>query len=69
MIQGTPLNAGENQITLSTVEKASETTGYKIGIDAYQVLNASPYVKRYMILGPFPKTDVQTINQLLRPEG
>ena len=64
-----PLKAGENQITLSVVGKASEATGYKIGIDAYQVLNASPYVRRYMILGPFPKTDVGTINQLLPTDG
>ena len=63
------LNAGENQITLSTVGKASEATGSKIGIDSYQVLNASPYVKRYMILGPFPKTDVNTIDNLLRAQG
>ena len=64
-----PLNAGENQIVLSTVGKASEATGYKIGVDSYQVLHASPYVKRYMILGPFPKTDTDTIDELLRPEG
>ena len=64
-----PLNAGENQITLSIVGKASEATGYKIGIDAYQVLHASPYVKHYMILGPFPKTDVATIGELLQVEG
>ena len=64
-----PLNAGENQITLSIVGKASEATGYKIGIDAYQVLHASPYVKHYMILGPFPKTDVATIGELLQAEG
>ena len=61
-----PLNAGENQITLSAVGKSSEATGYKIGVDSYQVLNASPYVKRYMVLGPFPKTDVSTVNELLR---
>ncbi len=64
-----PLNAGENQITLSTVEKASEATGYKIGVDSYQVLHASPFVKRYAVLGPFPKTDVSTIDELLRAEG
>ena len=64
-----PLNAGENQITLSTVGKSSEATGYKIGVDSYQVLNASPYVKRYMVLGPFPKTDVNTVDELLRTEG
>ena len=54
-----PLNAGENQIVLSTVGKASEATSAKIGVDSYQVLHASPFVKRYMILGPFPKTDVE----------
>ncbi len=64
-----PLNAGENQITFSVVGKASEATGYKIGIDAYQVSSASPYVKRYMILGPFPKTDVGTIKELLPADG
>ncbi|RKU19977.1 hypothetical protein C6503_06840 [Candidatus Poribacteria bacterium] len=64
-----PLNAGENQITLSIVGKASEATGSKIGVDSYQVLHASPFVKRYMILGPFPKTDVGTIDELLRVEG
>ena len=64
-----PLNAGENQITLSAVGKSSEAAGYKIGIDSYQVLHASPYVRRYMVLGPFPKTDISTVNELLRPEG
>ena len=62
-----PLSAGENQITLRIVGKtASEATGSKIGVDSYQVLNASPYVKRYMILGPFPKTDIDTIDELLQ---
>ena len=64
-----PLNAGENQITLSAIGKASEATGYKIGVDSYQVLHASPYVKRYMVLGPFPNTDVSTIDELLGAEG
>ncbi len=64
-----PLNAGENQMMLSIVGKASEATGSKIGIDSFQVLHASPFVKHYMILGPFPKTDVNTINELLRSEG
>lgn len=64
-----PLNAGENQIALRTVGKASEATGSKIGIDSYQVLHASPFVKRYMILGPFPKTDVDTISELSHAEG
>ena len=63
-----PLNAGENQIMLSIVGKASEATGSKIGIDSFQVLHASPFVKRYMVLGPFPKTDVGTIDELLRSE-
>ena len=64
-----PLNAGENQIMLSTIGKASEAIGSKIGIDFYQVLHASPYVKRYMILGPFPKTDANTINERLRAKN
>ena len=64
-----PLNAGINQITLSIVGKTAEATGYKIGIDSYQVLHASRFVERYMVLGPFPKTDVMTINKLLSPEG
>ena len=61
-----PLNVGENRIVLNIVGKASEATGYKIGVDSYQVLHASPYVKRYAVLGPFPKTDVDTIDQLLQ---
>lgn len=61
-----PLKAGENQIMFSIVGKESEATGYKIGVDSYQVLHASPYVRRYAVLGPFPKTDVATIDQLLQ---
>ena len=61
-----PLDAGENRITFSIVGKASEATGYKIGIDSYQMLNASPYVERYAVLGPFPKTDVATLDELLQ---
>ena len=53
----TPLNAGTNQIVFNIVGKAAEATGYKIGIDSYQVLHASPLVKHYMVLGPFSKTD------------
>ncbi|MXV72978.1 hypothetical protein F4Z99_01725 [Candidatus Poribacteria bacterium] len=64
-----PLNAGENQIMLSIVGKAPEATDHKIGVDSYQVLHASPFVKRYRVLGPFPKTDIDTIDELLRPEG
>ena len=63
-----PLNAGTNQIMFRVVGKAAEATGYKIGIDSYQVLHASPFVERYMILGPFPK-DIETINKLLSPES
>lgn len=62
-----PLNAGTNQIVFSIVGKAVEATGYKIGIDSYQVLHASPLVKHYMILGPFPRTDVETIDKTLTP--
>ena len=61
-----PLNAGENQITFSVVGKGSEATGYKISVDSYQVLHASPFVDRYVVLGPFPKTDVDTIDELLQ---
>ena len=60
-----PLNAGENQLVLGIVGKASEATGYKIGVDSYQVLHASPFVKRYAVLGPFPETDVVTVDELL----
>ena len=64
-----PLNARENQIMFNIVGKAAEATGYKIGIDSYQVLHASPYVKRYTVLGPFPKTDVDTIDKLLQSDS
>ena len=64
-----PLSAGENQIMLSIVGKAPEATGYKIGVDSYQVLNASPFVERYAVLGPFPKTDVTTVDELLQSGG
>ena len=63
-----PLKAGENRIVLSSVGKAAKATGSKVGIDAYQVLHASPFVKRYMVLGPFPKTDLNTIDELLHSE-
>ena len=64
-----PLSAGENQIVLSIVGKTAEATAYKVGIDSYQVLHASPFVKRYAVLGPFPKTDVDTVDELLRSES
>ena len=63
----TPLNAGTNDIAFEITGKAPEATGYKIGIDSYQVLHASPLVKHYMILGPFPRTDVETIDKTLTP--
>ena len=63
----TPLTAGMNHIEFGIVGKADGATGYKIGIDSYQVLHASPLVKHYMILGPFPKTDVETIDKTLMP--
>lgn len=52
-----PLNQGKNQITLKSTGKSALSTGYKVGVDSYQVLHASPFVKRYMILGPFSKAD------------
>lgn len=52
-----PLNQGENQIILKNVGKSTESAGYKIGVDSYQILHASPFVRKYMVLGPFPKTD------------
>ncbi len=55
-----PLNQGENQIILKNVGKSTESTGFKIGVDSFQVLHASPFVRKYMVLGPFPKTDTDT---------
>ena len=49
--------------------KAAEAAEYKIGVDSYQVLHASPFVDRYTVLGPFPKTDIDTIDEMLRAEG
>ena len=56
-----PLNQGDNRIILKSVGKSTESTGYKIGIDSYQILHASPFVQRYMVLGPFPKADANKI--------
>ena len=64
-----PLNAGTNKITLSIVGKGTEATGYKIGIDSYQVRHASPFVERYMVLGPFPKAEGETLDKPLPPES
>ncbi len=52
-----PLNQGKNPIVLRSVGKSNQAAGYKVGVDSYQVLHASPFVQRYMVLGPFPKTD------------
>ena len=42
---------------MKSIGKSALSTGYKVGVDSYQVLHASPFVKRYMILGPFSKTE------------
>ena len=62
------LNSGKNRITLKSVGKASEATGYKIGIDAFQLLHASPFVKRYKVLGPFPRKGLRTVDTPYPPE-
>ena len=64
-----PLNQGDNQIVLRSVGKSNEATGYKIGVDSYQVLHASPFVRRYMVLGPIPKTDANTIVSAISSEN
>lgn len=55
-----PLNQGENAFVLKNIGKSTESTGYKIGVDSFQILHASPFVRKYMVLGPFPKTDANT---------
>ena len=50
-----PLNQGKNQIILKSIGKSALSIGYKVGVDAYQVLHASPFVQRYMILGAVPE--------------
>ena len=64
----TQLNGGENYITLKNVGKASEATGYKIGIDSFQLRHASPFVQRYKVLGPFQRKDFRTVNTPYPPE-
>ena len=64
-----PLNQGDNQIVLRSVGKSNEATGYKVGVDSYQVLHASPFVRRYMVLGPIPKTDANTIVSSISTEN
>ena len=62
------LNVAKNHIVLGVVGKAPESTGYKIGIDSYQIRHDSPYIKTYLVLGPFPKADINAIDEPLRPE-
>ena len=62
------LNGGENRITLKSGGKALEATGYKIGIDSFQLLHASPFVKKYKVLGPFPRKDFRTVDTPYPPE-
>ena len=64
----TPLNQGENQIILRNVGKSKKATGYKVGIDSYQVRHASPFVKKYMVLGPIPKADANKAGSLITSE-
>lgn len=64
----TSLNVANNHIVLSAVGKSPESTSYKIGIDSYQIRHAAPYIKTYLVLGPFPKADINTIDEPLRPE-
>ncbi len=64
-----PLNQGENHVILKSVGKSTKSTGYKIGVDSYQILHASPFVKRYMVLGPFPKTEADTIMSLISTDN
>ncbi len=55
-----PLNQGENEFVLKNIGKSTESSGYKIGVDSYQILHASPFVRKYTVLGPFPKADANT---------
>ncbi len=63
-----PLHQGKNQIILRSVGKSTQSAGNKVGVDSYQVLHASPFVRRYMVLGPFPKTDANTTFPSVSPE-
>ncbi len=62
------LNGGKNFITLKSVGKASGATGYKIGIDSFQLLHASPFVEKYKVLGPFPRNEFRTVDTPYPPE-
>ncbi len=59
------LNAGTNHITLKSVGKATD----KIAVDSYYIRHHSPFVKRYLVLGPFPKAAVNSIAEPLPPES
>ena len=63
-----PLDAGDNQFVISVAGKAPEATSYKIGIDSYRILHAAPYIKSYLVLGPFLKADISIIDEPIRPE-
>ena len=56
------------QAAPNKLRKAAEAKSYKIGIDSYQLLHASPFVQRYNVLGPFPRTDFNTVDAPLPPE-
>ena len=64
----TSMNVKNNQVVFSVVGKAPEATGYKIGVDSYQILHAAPYIESYLVLGPFSMTTINTIDQPLAPE-
>lgn len=64
----TSMNVKNNQVVFNVVGKAPEATGYKIGIDSYQIQHDSPYINNYLVLGPFSTTDINTIDQPLAPE-
>ena len=63
-----PMNKGDNQIVLRSVGKSVESTGYKVGVDSYQVLHDSPFVPCYMVLGPFPKVDTDRDKTSFSPD-
>ena len=64
----TSMNVKNNQIVFSVVGKAPEAIGYKIGVDSYQILHAAPYIESYLVLGPFLKADINTIDEPIRPK-
>ena len=63
-----PMNKGDNQIILRSVGKSVESTGYKVGLDSYQILHASPFVPRYMVLAPFSKVDTDKVKTSFSPD-